>query len=539
MDSRLGAGRRPTPRELAFALLALVAVGLAAYWPHISHGGFYSDDWADIAATLHPPGGGGVGDTLDFYSQVFPYRPVLILYVPLKYWVLGADPGLQLAWAVCLASIVAALLYTVLRLFGTPWLHAWLIAALTIVFPWSDSTKFWEAASLPSLALAIALAGLLLALVALDRRSLRLHLGAALLYGVSILTYEITLPLIAGFGALYVLRAGWRRARARWGIDLVVVVAAGLWNAAHTNRAVSTISGDLDHLGQIITGGGTIVGRTLWPVGEHSRTTVMLLVLLAIFALGAGAYAWDRRRWRVDSGWGLPQWLVLGTAGLVVAALGWAMFIPADPYYTPSVLGETNRVNAVACLGAVMLVYAAIGVGVTLVTELIRPTRKLAAAAVAVLAVMLGAAYVHTLERHSDIWNAAYDNELLVADKIQRRYPDLAPGQTLFVGGTPAFQTLGVPIFEAPWSLNGLVKVRYENGDLTAYTAAALPVQEIICGPDGVMLTGSEPMPTGSYGDALLFNAATGRSARPRSRAACERVIGEFAAGPAALMNGY
>ncbi|MET0557131.1 MAG: hypothetical protein ABW065_00460 [Solirubrobacterales bacterium] len=529
----------PKPREAVLALLTLVAVGLVAYWPHIAHGGFYSDDWADIAATLYPPEGGDFHTTLDFYSHLFPYRPGLILYVPLKYWVLGANTGLQLAWAVCLAAIVAALLYAVLRLFSVPWFHAWPIAALTIVFPWSDSTKFWEAASLPSLAIAIALVGLLVALAALDRRSLWLHLLAAALYAVSILTYEITLPLIAGFGLLYVLRAGWVRARGRWGIDLLVVVAAGLWNAAHTNRAVSTIGGDLEHLGEIISGGGTIVGRTLWPVGAHSHTTPMLLILLAVFAAGTGAYLWDRQRWNVEGDWGLPRWLALGAAGLVVAVLGWAMFIPADPYYTPSVLGSTNRVNAIACLGVVILVYAAIGTGVTLAAELFKPGRRVASAAIVALALMLGAAYVHTLERHSDIWNAAYDNEVLVAEKIQQRFPDLSPEQTLFVGGTAAFQTLGVPIFEAPWSLNGMVKERFENGDLTAYAAAALPVQELVCEPTGVALTGSEPMPTGPYGSALLFNAATGQSARPRDRAACRRVIAEFAAGPAVLASGY
>lgn len=263
MGPGASARRRFGLKEFALAFLALALVAALAYVPHIRHGGFYLDDWADAAARFFPPGGPGLGHVLDVYRGLFPYRLVLILYVPLKYYVFGADISLQLAWTVALGVFAAALLYGILRFFNVPWCHAWLIAALTLVFPWFDSTRFWEAASLSTFAIVVALGGFWVALIGLNRGSWRLHACAAGLYLVSILTYEITLPPIAAAGIVYVLRFGWRNARGRWGVDLLVVVTAGLWNAAHTNRTVSSISGDVEHLGNIFVSGGTILGRAV------------------------------------------------------------------------------------------------------------------------------------------------------------------------------------------------------------------------------------------------------------------------------------
>ncbi|HXS47846.1 MAG TPA: hypothetical protein VN756_10330, partial [Solirubrobacterales bacterium] len=282
--------RRLGPGELALAGLGLATVALLVYLPHIQDGGFYSDDWADAAARFYPPGGPGLDNVLSYFSGLFPYRPALILYIPLKYYVFGADMALQLAWTVALGVIVATLLYGILRFFNVPWYHAWLIAALTLVYPWFDSTRFWEAASLSTFAIALALGGLWVALVGLVRRSWPLHACAAVLYLVSILAYEITLPMIAAAGLLYVFRFGWRNARGRWGVDLVVVCAAGLWNATHTNRAVSGISGNLDHLGDIVVASGTILGRTVYPLGPTGHTTTMLALLAAVFAVGTAVY---------------------------------------------------------------------------------------------------------------------------------------------------------------------------------------------------------------------------------------------------------
>lgn len=528
---------RLAPKEAALAFLALAVAATLVYLPHIRHGGFYSDDWADAAARFYPPGGPGLGNVLSYFSDLFPYRPALILYIPLKYYIFGSNMALQLAWTVALGVIVATLLYVILRFFGVPWFHAGLIAALTLVFPWFDSTRFWEAASLSTFAIALALGGFLVALIGLQRRSWRLHACAAALYLVSILAYEITLPLIAAAGIVYVIRFGWRNARIPWGVDLLVVCAAGLWNATHTNRAVSGVSGDLDHLWNIVVAGGTILGRALYPLGPHGHTTTMLVLLGAVFAVGAIVY-FVRLGLQEDGEWGLKQWLLLGSAGLAFAVLGWTMFVPADPYYTPSVYGFTNRVNVLAGLGLVVTVYAALGVGATVAARFVPRARKLVPAMVVALGLALGAAYVHVVERHSDIWNTAYQAERQGMDRIKGAFPTLPPESTVIASGYPAYQTLGVPIFAATWDLNGMIKLDYHDGSLSAYPIT--PGLRLVCQADGVGMSGTEEIPpVAPYGKVRLVDLQSGSHSAPRSRRQCRAVADRYVAGPSYLSYAY
>ena len=524
-------------RELALAALCLAVVAALVYLSHIQHGGFYSDDWADAAARFYPPGGPGLSHVLDVYTMLFPYRPALIVYVPLKYYVFGADISLQLAWTIALAVIIAWLLYGILRFFKLPWYHALLLSALTIVFPWFDSTRLWEAASLSSFAIVLALAGFWIALIGLERGSWKLHLAAAALYLISILTYEITLPAIAGAGLVYTARFGWSRARALWAVDLIVVVAAGIWNGAHTNRTVSSLGGDLHHLGDIVVSGGTIVGRSVYPLGPHGYTTTALLSLAAVF--GFAAIVWLARRGSLrGGGWGLKQWLLLGAAGIGLAVLGWTMFIPADPYYTPSVYGATNRVNALAGFGVVIAMYAAIGAGFAALAALAPSLRRATPVLIVGAGLLLGAAYTHVLERHSDIWDESYAVQKEGMRRIQQALPDLADESIVIVTDYPANQTLGVPIFSATWDLNGMIKLSYDNGSLSAFPL--LEGFQLVCGADGVGMRGNgEVPPVAAYGRVHLLNLEKGIHAAPRGRRECEGAIGRYAPGPSYSSYSY
>lgn len=64
--------------------------------------------------------------------------------------------GWVLAWTALLGVLVAVLLYGVLRTLGVPWFHAGPIAALTFVYPWSDSIRLWGSANPPPLSIALA-----------------------------------------------------------------------------------------------------------------------------------------------------------------------------------------------------------------------------------------------------------------------------------------------------------------------------------------------------------------------------------------------
>jgi hypothetical protein len=232
------------------------------------------------------------------------------------------------------------------------------------------------------------------------------------------------------------------------------------------------------------------------------------------------------------------SWMWMAAGGIGLAALGWIIFIPADPYYTPSIYGFTNRVNAVAGLGCVLLVYAALGIvgeGVRRVTG----TPPLIAAAITVgLGVFLGATYVRVLERHERIWNAAGRLETAGMAQIKARLAHLPDDTTLLVGGYPANESLGVPIFSTDWDLNGLAELTYRNGRIRAYPI--LPGLRVSCGATGISLTGPGAPDTATrYGRAWLVDLSSSRQVRPASRRECIANVSRYGPGPLYLTTVY
>lgn len=519
------------------AAVALVVLATLAFIPHVRHGGFTMDDWSNAAGALEPPGGPGFGNALSYFADLTIYRPVLVLYVPVTYLVLGMHMADHLILAAALAVFVAVMLYGILRTLRVPWFHAGFIAALTIVYPWYDSTRLWATGAQISLSVGLVLAGLWIALVGLSRRSWRWHAAAAALYLTSILTYEVTLPVVAAAGLLYILAAGWRVAKWRWAVDLSVALVGGAWVGTHTARTKAGLSAQLDHLGNIVNGAGTLLGRTLIPFGQ-ARTGLALGLLVVFAVAGVGALALSHVRFGSNGSWGLREWLLLVAGGLLLAALGWVMFIPADPYYTPTVYGMTNRVNGLAGIGLIVAVYGAFGVVGTLVGGITPGTRRTALVVTLALGLLLGAANVDVLRRHIGIWNLAFTTEMEGVERIKDRFPDLAPETTLFASGYPAYQTLGVPILASTWDLDGIVKTEYGDGTLAAY-----PVvygTRLVCAPEGVKLVGSGidtwPAP---YGTAYLFDLQSYRYSRPKTRGECRDVARKFLPGPGYLSFEY
>jgi hypothetical protein len=520
-------------RELLVAWLLLGLLGVLAFAPHALGGGFYLDDWANGVGSIYPPSG-GFGGALSYFEQLTMYRPVLVLYVPLTYLVFGMHMGLHLAWAAGLGIVASGLLFGILRTVGLARTHAWLLAALVLIYPWFDATRMWATASQVTLGIVFALAGIWLALAALRRRSLPLHAASLLFYVLSILSYEIALPLIGLAGVLYVALVGWRAARLRWGVDVVLALAGAVWVGTQTTRVSSGLSADLTHLKDILTTGGTMLGRTGLPNGPQ-RTTLVLIVL---GALAAVAVAFWRRDRTAAPGTSMVPWLLLGGAGLVVAAAGWLLFIPADPYYTPSTFGITNRVNGLAGFGLVMIVYAAAGVIGSLLGRLSARPATVAAAVTVAIAVALGVAYKSTLERHTDIWNMAFRAEMAGLGQMKSQFPTLPNGTTVFTSGYPAYQTLGVPIFSTTWDVNGAIKLQYKNPTLSAYPI--LPGTRLVCGPAGIGLTGpGYPAVTRPFGTVRFLDVGSGRTATPRDVRECRRAAPTFVPGPLYLFYLY
>lgn len=525
--------------ELCIALVGLGVVGMLALAPRMQHGGFAMDDWSNAVIALDPPSSPDFGHALSEFATFTIYRPVLVVYVPLTYFVFGMHMHYHLAFAAVLAVLVATMFYGVLRTLGIPWVHAAIISALTIVFPWSDSTRLWVTADQLTLSLFFMFAGLLIALQGLRRPGWKWHSCAASLYLLSILTYEITLPLIACLGVLYWVCVGWRAARWRWLADLTVAVAGGIWVWTNTVKTKSGISDDLAHSGEIIKKGGEIFGRAAFPLGSP-ETGLVLAVVGLVLCLGVWARLAFPRRFASRGRWGLQEWLALTVAGVVLASLGWVIFVPANAYYTPSIFGEVNRVNGLAAFGLILAVYGSFGTLGALVCQTAERGRLLATAFTALLGVVLLASYTHVLRRHIQLWNTAYDASIFAIQKTKRQLPYLPSGTTVIASGYPAYQAPGVPILATDWDYDGMVKMEYDDISLSAYPLLEYLHVRLQCrsGDMAVQIEG-RPEKVVAYGTVRLLDLATGVHANPKSPDECRRKVDEYVPGPTFLSETY
>src|SRR4051794_20623524 len=214
-----------TRGELAACAVALLALAGAVFGSHIVDGGFYWDDWQLAARARFPPlSSPDYHGVLDL--TLLGYRPVLALLLPAVHAVLGFHMWLHLALALLLAVATALCFHTLLREVGLPPLHAAAIAALSMVFPWSDSMRLWSTAAVNTVGVCLYLLGTVAALRGLRARGRRAAvLGAtgAVLYALSILTYEVAAATALLSILLYARVVPWWRAWRRWAVDVVAV----------------------------------------------------------------------------------------------------------------------------------------------------------------------------------------------------------------------------------------------------------------------------------------------------------------------------
>lgn len=522
---------RASRRELWIVAAVLLLVGAAMYGPYVVNGSFTIDDWGHAAAAKYFRDG-----ILDSYWEVTSNRPVLVLYVPLTHIVFGPHPWLHNAWSIVLAVTMATVLYALLRRLGLQIRHAGFIALLVLLFPWSDAARFWATASHINLGITFALGGVLAALRGLDARAAGqigreriLHVGAVMLYALSVLTYEIAGVVLLFAGALYFTRASWRVVCTRWAIDSAVVAACLAWSAIEGNREKPSLQEMIAHARSLSHGAITLFAQATIPFGHVNRW--FAIVLLAV-VLGAAGGAWAVRSADDDTVPMLRRWLITAAGGLLVAAAGWALYIPASPYYEIDGPGVGNRTNVMAAVGVITVVYSVIVLMATLLFGRTSNWKRTVNVASAVLAAMIAIGYARDTHRDEQAWTrtAGYSDRMLAA--IKSSVPQPSSGSTIYTFDYPASEVPGIVIFGYSWDLEGAVKLTYNDPTLNGY-----PIMEgttIRCGrhhvgPSGPGWTYLQSAP---YGKAYFVDVPIAKSERVDSRNECLNARSRFRPGP-------
>ena len=485
----------------ATAGIFLVLLTLAVYLPHVVRGGWYLDDWSNIAEMHDGMGTGGLTNVFAHANELV-YRPGAATLMTAMFALCGDGQSSYLALGTVITALQGCLFFLVLRLAGLRTLVAAGAAALLIVLPYIDSSRLWIAGFPLTAALALYLAGLALALVGLRQQSLRrkltFHAGALLAFLIAVLTYESVAPLPVLSVLVYLAVSGREQAWRRWPFDLVSV-AIGL--AVIAPRARERRGGDVspDHLidraGEVGEAAKTVFLESI-PLADllHGPVGAAMVVAAAVGIVMAHG------RENPLSGH-IRRWAWIGALGLVFSLGGLVMLLPADSYYGPRPSGIGNRTAAASAPGAVLLLLSLVVltcVGLASLFRRARWARIAVTAAVVVAVVNLGIREVRQQDAWAQSWRETQNIVSVVRGSVGPRPPKgfgvVTFGHRTFV--LPA----DVPTFAASWDLRGALWHVYDDPAMKAHPY----IDSMLCSPGGVVVPASQGFPLPGVGDLTL-----------------------------------
>lgn len=502
-------------------VVVLAAIASLAFGSHVLHGGFYNDDWSFLTAYRYRQEHTLWGAIEAYSFQSF--RPGGMVYWALMYGTLGVNTSLFLAVTAALGVTMAALVYLVLRTLGMERLHAGAIAALVLIFPAADSTRLWTNASVSSLSIDLYLGGLLLALRGLRSGGLRAvawHAGAVALYVFSVCTYELAAGAMLVSASLYAWRAGTRPALRRWVADATAVVATLMLVTSNTWNATQPLAGQIRHA-LVIAGDSTwLLKDAVLPFGMASRFAVLApLAAIGLF----GALIWRLLPTGDPTRLLLRRWLLTAGAAVMAIGVGYLMYVPAASYYAPLAPGEANRMNNLASIGYVLLIYSLVMIAATLLFRGLPNARRYTTALALLACTVLGAGWIQRVHQDGAAWDRAADLQAYVLNGIRRALPHPPRGAVIYAAGIPPSGAWGIPVFGATWDLDGAVKTTWRDATLRAFPL--VPGSTVKCERGAMVARVPQPdVPdgtVGAYGRAFVVDIRTSRVERVDDRAAC------------------
>ncbi|MDP9019798.1 MAG: hypothetical protein M3N25_03180 [Actinomycetota bacterium] len=538
--------------ELAIVVTVLAVLAALVYGTHVRDGGFIMDDWSNAAKTRFLAaccGTGATGQGSGYLAQVqnlladgpAAYHIGLPVLIPFSFFAFRPAIAPHLALAVALGVLVSTCMYAVLRSFRVAPVHAALMAALVLVFPWSDSNRLWAMASYNQLAVVFWLVGLLVALRGLrrsGRRAVLLHAVALVLYAAGIAVYELVAGAVLVTAAFYLHRdaggnVAWKGMALRWaadvavtGVTLLAVVAVAL------PRFPIPWDERITFAGVVVDEALTLLGFAAVPFAQPSR---WLLVAALVAVLLAGAVVRDRLPAQDPDRGRLGHWLAVAAAGVLVLGAGYALALLGG-YGRPLSAGIENRVNLVSGAGYVMIIYASAAVAGHLAVRAARRPPAWATAVPVAAALVIGAGYVGLARESAAYYDRSFAEQMRVLRAVRDGGPYPAAA-LIFPFDYPSFTAVGVPVFAWIWDLPPASKIILDDPSPAAFPV--LPGTTFSCADHSVLPSNPHGLgehQRGRYGNTFFVDVPTGRTVRLDDYAECEAAVAAFQPGP--LMEG-
>src|SRR5205807_627247 len=297
------------------------------------------------------------------------------------------------------------------------------------------------------------------------------HAASLALYVLSILSYEVFAVAGCLAGALYVRTVGFSRARNRWMLDVLVILATVLLARAALPVDIATpsraqpVAGVVAHAGSIAAAGARLAGAALLPfAGVSPWIGTALLVIGVACSLRVRRTLPAGRSMRAELG----RWLAIAAAGAAVAVAAWAVYVPAPDHYSPSAAGTVNRVNALAAIGIALLAYSFLMLLGALAVRLARLPAAAGAGVAAGLAIALCAAYVHRTAADARMWDAAASDQRRELADLRAALPRPLSGAVIYAYDAPLTVGPGVPVLNTALDLTSAARIAYATPRLTA-----------------------------------------------------------------------
>jgi hypothetical protein len=212
---------------------------------------------------------------------------------------------------------------------------------------------------------------------------------------------------------------------------------------------------------------------------------------------------------------------------------GYAALIPAISVYSPLSPGWYQRVNGLAAVGYVVLVYAVAMLVGTLATQAIAYRRGIAVGVALVLVLVVASRYASSIASQRQTWRAAFAEEMRIVRATSAAIPPNAHGKTVYVWGGNAMYAPGVPLFFTVYDLDAALKLTRGDPSLAAfpmYPLWGIP-RTIVCDARGLYPSvqgvpephwwAYGPREAATYGNAIFLDVRRGTVTRIRNRATC------------------
>ncbi|MBS1675751.1 MAG: hypothetical protein JST08_00050 [Actinobacteria bacterium] len=539
MSAALGLVRRNSGLQFAIVLLVLAVIAGIVYEPQAIHGGFLSDAWANRANYVFGEAHGFFNKISELGSQAnIAPRPLQAVYLVLLNSIFGSHVGFWLTWQVATNVGMCAAFYLLLRKLGFRWFDAGMIAALVLIFPAATSIRFWLATIWGPASLGFVCFGFLLALEAFEAKSLRnkllLHTASILFFVLSLLLYEIALLVILAGILLYLLRAPWREALARWVADCCVLGVIALTVTLQSSEGhAETEMGAWAHGRLILEQAKTLAMTVVLPFNTDHWYLILLVLMVPAVAL----FIWWLRDRADPIREDLERWLMTMGAGAIIVVLGYVIYAPGTDYYQPLLPGIGDRVNLVPSFGWVLMLYAAAMLLATLILRDIPRGRRWVSVVAAIGCALIAAGWLRTIGDFSGYFTRAYQEDVRVLTTMREHLPNPKRGSTIWTFGQPVEEGPGVPVFGNTWDMTQSVRLKYDDPTLTSLVA--YPESEFECTPEGVNPKGryevegqTPPQYISLYGKTYFIDTTSGRYTAIENREQCEVAIAKYPLSP-------